>query len=277
MNYRYNELEYAEKIYKNGFQTDFIKYELILLVKYLKQEKNMKLNDTINFIYKFCEKHIEGYNQVLFYKVIDGAIKEGRKRNNKLIEIKSLPIYKCELEYIDSIKIENDYKKILLSFLINKKISHEVMKINNKNIDNKISVYFNGTMKKYNKILKVSNLKEKHDINLVINKLVDLNLNKNDKLIVPLVKGNIILQYINKIDYKKNNEIFYDMPIDGLNNIGYIYDYYKKDPSIKRCEDCGILIKIKNNKTKYCKKCAKEMQLKWQRESMKKLRNRKDM
>ena len=259
MNYRYNELEYAEKIYKNGFQTDFIKYELILLVKYLKQEKNMKLNDTINFIYKFCEKHIESYNQVLFYKVIDGAIKEGRKRNNKLIEIKSLPIYKCELEYIDSIKIENDYKKILLSFLINKKISHEVMKINNKNIDNKISVYFNGTMKKYNKILKVSNLKEKHDINLVINKLVDLNLNKNDKLIVPLVKGNIILQYINKIDYKKNNEIFYDMPISGLNNIGYIFDYYKKVPNIKKCEGCKILIKSKSNKQKYCPRCAKEI------------------
>ena len=58
---------------------------------------------------------------------------------------------------------------------------------------------------------------------------------------------------------KKNNEIFYDMPISGLNNIGYIFDYYKKVPNIKKCEGCKILIKSKSNKQKYCPRCAKEI------------------
>ncbi|MBV4448885.1 hypothetical protein KM792_04280 [Clostridium tyrobutyricum] len=51
------------------------------------------------------------------------------------------------------------------------------------------------------------------------------------------------------------------MPIDGLNNIGYIFDYYKKVPNIKKCEGCKILIKSKSNKQKYCPRCAKEMEL----------------
>jgi len=279
MNYKYNEIEYAKEIYEHGFQTDFIKYELVLLVKYLKQKKNMKLKDTIDFVYNFCKKYIKNYNEILFYKTIDNAIKKGRKRNNQLIEIKSIPIYTCELEYIDSINIEEDYKKILLSFLMNKKLSHKIMQINNKDINKNISVYFNGTMKKYNKILKMSNLKKKHDINLVINKLIMFNDKKGDKIIVPLVKGNIILQYINNIKYTKNNEIFYNMPILGLDNVGYIYDYYKKNLNIKKCEKCEILIKTRNNKTKYCTRCAKEIKLEQTRgiarESMRKLRQKR--
>ena len=42
---------------------------------------------------------------------------------------------------------------------------------------------------------------------------------------------------------------------------------------MKPCECCGKMIEIKNNRTKYCEKCSGEYQKKWQRESMKKIRN----
>ena len=36
MDYKYNEREYAEIIKKKGFQSTYIRYELVVLVKYLK-------------------------------------------------------------------------------------------------------------------------------------------------------------------------------------------------------------------------------------------------
>ena len=42
----------------------------------------------------------------------------------------------------------------------------------------------------------------------------------------------------------------------------------------KLCKKCKKRIEQKSPKQKYCPQCAREMQLKWQRESMKKIRNK---
>ncbi len=253
IDYKYDELSYAEKIYKEGFQTDFIKYELILLVKYLKQEKNFKVKETEEYLYDFCEKHIPNFNKVLYFSVIDKALKEGRKRKNKLIVIKKIDILESELKYIDELEIEYEYKKILVAFLLHKKINREINSIRNSDSNEKISIYFEGSVKAYNKIIRLSNLEEKHNINLIINKLIKADIIKS------LNKGNILLSYIEKIPIDNNN-IFYELPPDGFNNLGYVFDYYKEKEDIKKCEKCGVLIKTKNNRKKYCRQCSKEIE-----------------
>lgn len=281
MEYKYDELSYAEKIYKEGFQTDFIKYELILLVKYLKQEKNFKVKETEDYLYNFCEKYIPNFNKVLYFPVIDKALKEGRKRKNKLIIIKKIDILESELKYIDELEIEKnnslnkedrekidyDYKKILVAFLLNKKINNKINSIRNSNPDEKISIYFEGSARAYNKIIRLSNLEEKHDINLIINKLIKADIIKS------LNKGNILLSYIEKIPIGNSN-IFYELPPNGFNNLGYVFDYYKGKEDIKKCEKCEVLIKTKNNKRKYCKKCAREIKQEQDRIADKKYKNK---
>ena len=93
MQYKYNEQEYGKKIYDDGFQTDFVRYELVVLVKYLKSI-GMKKKETEVFLYEFCEKYIISFNKIKYYKVIDGAIRDGRRGNNKLIVVKQILIMK---------------------------------------------------------------------------------------------------------------------------------------------------------------------------------------
>lgn len=67
--------------------------------------------------------------------------------------------------------------------------------------------------------------------------------------------------------------------ITDFENIGYIFDYYKEEIRVKKCENCGKYIKAKNNKTKYCDECAKKIKLEQTRsiarESMRRLREQK--
>lgn len=50
------------------------------------------------------------------------------------------------------------------------------------------------------------------------------------------------------------------LKVSDINNLGNQFMAYIKD-DYKLCECCGRLIKIKSNRTTYCKKCAEEKQL----------------
>lgn len=64
------------------------------------------------------------------------------------------------------------------------------------------------------------------------------------------------------------------MVVDKMENIGNKIIAYL-NPNKKQCTNCGKLIKIKSDKdysTMYCEGCAREKQLEWSRNSMKKIR-----
>ncbi|CAG7839934.1 hypothetical protein CLOHAE12215_01350 [Clostridium haemolyticum] len=259
MHYQYDEETYAKLIYEKGFQTRFIRYELVVLVKYLKTLDYTK-KDTERFIYDFCNKYIEGFNKVKYFKIIDGAIRDGRKKDNKLIVVKDVPIFVAEIEYIDSLELEDDYKKLLLAFLVNKKISLAIYKLSNPNAN--LSTYVGGSVKKFNKIFKTANITSKLKINEMINKLVQYGL------VTSVIRGDIILTYMDNIP--EDQEVFYKLSNNEFENVGYVFDYYKKNDKIKKCEKCKALVKTKSNKTKYCPKCAREINIKKTIENRKK-------
>ncbi|EQC1535425.1 hypothetical protein [Clostridium botulinum] len=292
MDYKYNEKLYGEVLYNNGFQTNYIKSELVILIKYLKQIKGLSKKDTEKFIYNFCEKYLEGFNKVQYFRTIDSAIQKGRRCNNKLIIIENIPILKSELEYIDGLEVEHEYKKLLLAFIVHKKINLEIHRLIDENA--KLSAYFGGSNKKYREVFKTANVSNKYKINDMINELV------NRGIIKSIIKGDIILDYMysiydiiekevevkNKITHEINKEIrktiLYKIEYDDIyeritnfDNIGYIFDYYKGVDKIKKCDNCGDYIKQKSNKSKYCLSCAREIlqeqKNKWKREKWNKI------
>lgn len=279
MEYKYNEREYAEKIYKEGFQTRFIKYELVILVKYLKELGKTK-KDTEKEIYSFCEKHINKFNKIKYYKTIDGAIRDGRKRNNKLIVLDSIMIMKSELEHIDNLDIEYEYKKLLFTMLVSKKISFELAKIQpeqNKE-EKKLSLFVGGSAKKFKEIFKLANITSKYEIDgkyytykvdYMVNELVK-------KKLVNSLDNNSGLIYLDCLkDMEQDGEIFYELKNKDFDNIGYIFDYYKGENRIKSCSECGSLFKQKSNKGKYCVECAKKIEKNNHKERQKKYINNK--
>jgi hypothetical protein len=250
MDYKYNEREYGKVIFEKGFQSDFLRYELVVLVKYLK-ELGYKKKQTEEFLYKHCETHVKSFNKIKYYKVIDGAIRDGRRYDNKIIEVKEIPITKNEIEHIDSLDVDHEHKKLLFTMMVRKKISYAVNTINNS--EAKLSSYFAGSKKSFREVFKMAKIKSGYNIDNMITELV------RKGIITSVIKGDIVLDYMNKIE---PCEELYDSIVD-LENIGWYFDLYKGENKVGRCEnaDCGKPIKQFSNRSKYCTKCAKKINI----------------
>lgn len=246
MNYKYNELTYAEKIYNNGFLTKHIPTELRLLVLYFRDVLELKPKEREFKLYEFCKKHIPNFSKEKFYKKMNKALNAGLKKEQKLIEISEIDIYKSELDYINSFDINQDYKKVMFTFLVQLRLNKMIYEYR---YDGKEynSSYFKGETKKYNNIKKISNIPTKMLLNdEVINCLEKL------ELVTILHKGTIKLDYIENC--KQYGVIAFT--ITDFNNIGLYFDYYNDIKGIIKCEACGKIIKMRNNKTKYCLDCS---------------------
>jgi hypothetical protein len=248
MNYKYNELAYADMIYKNGFQSKYIPTELRLLVLYFRDVLELKPKEREYETYKFCQINIPNFKKENFFKSINKALKSGLKKEQKLVVVSKIDIYKSELDYINSLDIIQEYKKVMFTFLVQLKLTKVVYEYKyDKEYDSK---YFQGGLKKYNNIKKISNIPHKMSLNdEVINTLNNLGL------ITILHKGMIYLNYIeNCVD-----DVDIVITITDFENVGLYLDYYNNIKGVIKCENCDKLIKIKNNKQKYCEDCAREI------------------
>jgi ABC-type antimicrobial peptide transport system permease subunit len=256
MNYKYNELAYVEKIYNNGFQTKHLPTEIRLLVLYFRDILEYKPKEREYKIYEFCKKNIPNFRKERFYTTINKALRAGEKKNQKLITISKIDIYKTEVDYINSLDVNQDYKKVLFTFLVQKKLNKIVYeyknnnKNNNKNNDNNNEynmLYFKGGTKKYNNIKRISNIPIKILLNdEIVNTLAEL------KLITIIHKGTILLDYIQNC--RQEGDIVFT--INDFDNIGLYLDFYNGIKGVIKCENCNKIIKPKNNKQKYCEECA---------------------
>lgn len=251
VDHKYNELEYAKVIHDNGFQSTFLRYELVVLVKYLKH-LNYSKKETETFLYNFCKKHINNFNEVKYYKVIDGAVRDGRKKKNPLVIIHNIPVWRCELEYIDGLDIGIEHKKLLLSFLVKKKISLEIHKLINTKAT--VSVYFEGSKKKFKEIFSCANINGKYKVDYMVHELVTKDIIKST------YNGDLILEFINEIELlSKDSGVYHLLEPSDFENIGLVFECYKGLNKVTKCEVCGKIIKSKGKKTnKYCEACAKK-------------------
>lgn len=259
-NYKYNELAYAEDILKNGFTSQYYRTELRTLVKYWKH-LNIKPAQRKTNLYEFCEKNIEGFTREEYYKVINSALNYAKKKGIKLVIIKSLPITKNEFEYINNIDMEIKYKRILFSYLVKTKLNKMIcMELYGES--SKFNFY-GGSRRHYNEIKDMSNIKRGENLNYLNGDLA------NKGFIDICNKGKVRLSFMDEII--ESDEV--DFIIKDFDLVYGYFDFYSGDNSYIICEECGKLVKRRGNKGKYCVECARELQLKWQRESMNRLRS----
>lgn len=246
--YEYKERDYAEEILKNGFTSNHVRHELKILVKYYK-EQGHKPKERKDLIYDFCEKYLDGYDRVTHFKMINSVLNYGSNRKNKLIQIDNVNVTKKELEYIEQLGLEHDYKKILFTWIVLDKLNKKYHEI--RNDSEPINEYYFGGRYNYNKLITYSNinLKRKSDIHKIIHKLSELGL------VEIRMKSKIKLLFMYEIS--KNEEVA--MEISNFEKIGMYYDLHCGINRIKECENCGEPIKVIGNKTKYCSLCAKRI------------------
>ena len=259
--YRNKEIDYAEKIIKDGFQTNFTTYELKILAKYYKYKDN-KPKERKALLYEFCEKNILSFNKVKYFKIINTALNHAANKNSKIIQIDSINITKNEVEYVNNLNVEYDHKKVLFCLFVESKLNILKYKMRyNEDCNGKL---FGGAKGSYYKDLsELAGLPQSVDINKIINHLSDAGL------VTTINRGKIYLTFIDNITI--NEDIAFK--INTFDNTGMYFDYYNGSDKVIKCERCEILVEKTVNNKKYCDSCSKEIKMKKDRERMETIRN----
>lgn len=248
--YKYNELAYAKLILEKGFTSKYINNELRVLAKYYKYI-GRKPVEREKLLYEFCEKHLDDYDRVKYYKNINAALNHAKKKENKIIEINTIGITDKEIEYIEKINLSELHKTLVFTLLVTDKLNNITLNMKHGD-DRKQSHYFGGNEKKYRELctqacVPSSKRKKADNVHILISELAKEGIVE--------VKGNgyIHLKFIDSIP--KSDE--YVVNINDFSKTGLYYALYIGNKKVRSCQYCETPVRIKSNHTKYCDKCAK--------------------
>ena len=194
----------------------------------------------------------KNYNKTYWNKYIDSTIKSLKKKENKMIDVDKVNIYKEELETIKSLN-NIRLEKLAFILLVYCKINKQV----NPLINNKINIPL------YN-ILMESLIKRDNDSKLLLNELYKKEF---------IHQGNSCDGTAIQILYVRNEgEI--EFIIDDLRDYQPITWYleYRQGVKYKKCEKCGKRFEVKSNNKVKCNECQKDETKNKTKERVKKYR-----
>ena len=237
---KFNEKTMVKKMIDTGFvDKKNTVYQLITYGTYFKT-KGLKEQDIEKEIISFCEKNIKDFNYVKSFDML-GRIVKGIRKREKLKEIGIMSIYKHEIDYINSLDLSLDHKKVIFTFLVLGKIQH----------DFKDNYYLNNPFSELFKRANVSSGK-RYSILSDLNRLGIIRVGE---------RLSIECKFIRDLQSDKNEDC---MVVWDFEHIGWSYEQYLFPKKIIVCEgeDCRKIVKKNNNKQKYCKECAKKVKIK---------------
>lgn len=118
INITLNEKKLVKKILETKELEGSIPYTANLLAKHYIHEECISPSQTYKNINEFLKAACEDYREAKWYSCIDEIIHRAKKY--PLIEIDSLPIYKSELEIIDSLENSRDQKVLFTALCLAK-------------------------------------------------------------------------------------------------------------------------------------------------------------
>lgn len=257
--YKYRELEYAEKIYQEGFVSSIhMKTELRLTAIYMRRVLGYKPKRLKEEFYRWCECHIEQFNPVVHYQLMNTAVRAAVKKGSTLIQIDSISICQPELDYLTGCELlpagpELDYncRKLMFTFLCCFKINRAISEL--RGADGTSQNYiFGGGQKKYSALKKMAGLPAQVKLHEdVIHHLYQSGL------ITPLHSGLLRLDFMNNITPGVGTPA---LTITQLDICGWYFDLYHHKYHILACCGCGKLFRsrTKNANQKYCLSCLEQ-------------------
>ncbi len=245
--YKYKDLIYAEKVYKEGFLTKYRDTELKLVALYMRDVLGItKKQDRKEALHNFCKEHLPDYHKMKYYKVINRVLEYSCTKKNFLITIDNIPVLQSEIDFINTQDLSLDEKKLLFTLLITYKLRKTYFEIKTpeKPFDN---LYFRCNKLRMSELKKVSNIHKNLDINIdIISTLIEAGYIESCKV------GTIRLNFIEMITPKTEMVAF---EITEYNNIGYWLELYNGNKRIKKCIKCGnVFYKVSNSQI-YCADC----------------------
>lgn len=249
-NKKYNQKAYVEDLLQNPFKFDSHKTylsDLRLIGLYLRDVKKIKPTRRMMFLEAFCRENCEAYNEVGWIDTIQRAMNYSKKADQKLKKIKFPEVYDFEFNYIQSLDLSENEKRILFCSLVFYKF--EKNRCNYK----KDNYYIpNFVLKPWN-LKKYSGIKlSKTDDVAYIHKTLD-----EKGLLGYSAKGGgqLIANFISNIDYSQESKD--SVTIVNPDNSSLYYDYFLNKKKIGFCTICGDIFKKTTNNQVYCKECRK--------------------
>ena len=226
----FNEENYAKNILEKGIQlSSKTNYSLLLVATYLREQGETDKEIELN-LHKIAERSFSDYNWVKFYPIVDLAVRKSKRYNLK----RNPPITITEKEMNIILGEKDDkIKKLMFVYLVLAKYY-----MSNNHTD-KYYVSYNDTD---------------------IFKLCDMFVRKDDRLDFMhylTTKGYIEpTLYMSSIVYYVHEDSLPVLTFKPDIDMVYYFEQYLGGIFIN-CSECGKLVKKTNNKTKYCKECAK--------------------
>ena len=174
-------------------------------------------------------------------KVIEGVITKNKKYYKEYGEYKSLkqleyiPLYSSEFNFIQSLSSDQEKKFMFTCYILAR--------------------FYNTTWvnSSYTEIFKLANItKSSKDKALFVGKLL-----REEKISMSDYVTSLAIK-LKEVKQEDDEEV---IKVYQMQNLGNLFLSYVK-PNYKQCE-CGKLIKITNNRIKYCSKCQHDKQLEW--------------
>ena len=246
---KHNQLAYVEFLLENGYLINDAKNyfnNLRLLTIYLRTVKMLKPKQREKFVYEFVQAYDKSYNKVTDYKKIDRALKLGAKGELKVFDYPI--IYKNEFDYINSLSIDINRKRVLFS-------AYCFYKLRNQEYPNLVNnIYVPHSICSLAKLKSTSKVKD--NIKYYLNELKDCYLDW-----CPARDSSIVLRFVENMPEPDLGS--QSCVITNFDELYLYYDYFLGDKSIAFCEDCGDIYRDKSYKSvggrqKFCKNCTKK-------------------
>ena len=264
MDYKYKELELAQKIYENGFLSERHRAtELRLLATYMRRILNYKPKRLLEEMESWCRKHVSGYRQETYYKLLKSATTQACKKDSTLVQINQIEIYQYEMDYIEALKISSEYaydcRKLLFTLLFHMKINQIILEQKNTELTFTYQgLYFKGGKRKYTELKKLAKLSGKLKINEDI-----IHTLWTHQLVTPLHDGLIRLDFLHNLRRLQEQTSSIDktvvLQIRDYDSVGWYYDRYHQNKRIAFCKYCGSIFRKHSNNEQYCSDKCKQL------------------
>lgn len=231
------ESEAVKQIIKRKTVSENTYADLILLIKYFyseadKTSRKLKTKEVIAELQEYLKPQYDNYQSTDWYNRLEKLIK--KYKNAPLYDVDNIPITDSELTTIKSIKNKR-LEKIAFVSLVLAKYYNLKNDRNNGYVNVEYGIIFN---------LSRVTATVMYGQPLLLNDLKQLGL----------------IQTASRIDNPNFRVLFIDndspvvLHITDMRELGYQYLKYKGEKFIE-CAECGVLLRKKNNATKYCSSC----------------------
>ncbi|MFQ9545784.1 MAG: hypothetical protein ACLR02_12285 [Clostridium sp.] len=258
MNINYNEKGQLNEILNNNKIINNEWYTISLLAKYCAILK-IDMEDALNFIEDKLRTIIPNYSSLTYRNTIKKFLKTFLKRDDVILsDVKKIRIYKDEVAFIEKNVPKENYQKVAFTYLCYRKIRNAaynkqdtILPIKDKSED----------------IFKVASMTETGiKAKKILHKLVQDNVLKtmgfytNEKGELKINLTDTRLDVCNYIKF--DGEAAFEVESEDFEKLGLVWLLYKGNKKIKRCEKCNTLLQVKGKeRTKYCKTCAKKVNI----------------